>query len=537
MEQFNMFMSNPDIDLCLKVYNIPETDFVQTLTEVTLPSIKLHQIIYLPMVDDILTIEGLEEIANQFQKKWRVSNIIDDNIGKNAKKEKELKKSFDIPKNEKTKRSSIGMELMKSHYIEELQHAKNPMYLTKPQLYKPDKHVMVRILSPIEFPVDWKNRMVKHEVIAEAIIKKKGYRDDSFSSSNSKRASSMQNPIQENTGGFFQWWCLPPFQGTNIKETRRTQTMNDNDRSIDIDAIMIHIHGGGFVAMSSASHQTYTRKWANEVGIPIFSIDYRLAPEHAYPAALNDVWQAYYWIINHCETHFGIKPKKIFVAGDSAGGNLTVALTMLWIEKGFRVPDFILPSYPALNLSLRNFSPSLILSLDDFILPSSFLMLCLDSYVKDGNPEKDHFLSPAICPDNVLAKFPPVRILIAGNDPLRDESYKFTLRLLKNDIDVKVFEFICFPHGFLSYELPLGGIEECSKCNEQAIKYFKEFLPTDDKSEPSEPSDTVVKINKKMRVVSKMDIAHDSLLKSLDEEENRRMSQQSSAPAEPQEMK
>jgi len=64
-----MFMSNPDIDLCLKVYNIPETDFVQTLTEVTLPSIKLHQIIYLPMVDDILTIEGLEEIANQFQKK------------------------------------------------------------------------------------------------------------------------------------------------------------------------------------------------------------------------------------------------------------------------------------------------------------------------------------------------------------------------------------------------------------------------------------------------------------------------------------
>jgi len=94
---------------------------------------------------------------------------------------------------------------MKSHYIEELQHAKNPMYLTKPQLYKPDKHVMVRILSPIEFPVDWKNRMVKHEVIAEAIIKKKGYRDDSFSSSNSKRASSMQNPIQENNGGFFQW--------------------------------------------------------------------------------------------------------------------------------------------------------------------------------------------------------------------------------------------------------------------------------------------------------------------------------------------
>lgn len=243
---------------------------------------------------------------------------------------------------------------------------------------------------------------------------------------------------------------------------------------------MIHIHGGGFVAMSSSSHQNYTRKWANEIGIPIFSIDYRLAPEYPYPAALNDVWQAYYWIVNNCETHFGIRPERIFVAGDSAGGNLTLALTMLAIEKHVRVPDFIMPCYPALNLSLRNFSPSLILSLDDFILPSSFLMLCLDSYVKDGNPEEDHFLSPAICPDEVLKKFPPTRILIAGNDPLRDESYKFTMRLLNNNVDVKAMEYIGFPHGFLSFELPVAGIEECAECNRQAIKYFKEFLPSND---------------------------------------------------------
>lgn len=260
-------------------------------------------------------------------------------------------------------------------------------------------------------------------------------------------------------------------------QQRRTETLEKREAAIKIDAIMIHIHGGGFVAMSSASHQSYTRKWANQIGIPIFSIDYRLAPEHAYPAALNDVWQAYYWIVNNCETHFGIKPEKIFVAGDSAGGNLTLALTMLAIEKHFRVPDFILPAYPALNLSLRNFSPSLILSLDDFILPSSFLMLCLDSYVKDADPEKDHFLSPAICPNNVLKKFPPTRIMIAGNDPLRDEAYKFTMKLLKNKVDIKVIEYIGFPHGFLSFELPVGGIEECVKCNEQAVKYFKEFLP------------------------------------------------------------
>lgn len=74
------------------------------------------------------------------------------------------------------------------------------------------------------------------------------------------------------------------------------------------DAVIVHIHGGGFVAMSSRSHQGYTRKWANALGVPIFSIDYSLAPQHPYPAALDDVWQAYLWIINFAPLYFS-KPR------------------------------------------------------------------------------------------------------------------------------------------------------------------------------------------------------------------------------------
>jgi len=108
-----------------------------------------------------------------------------------------------------------------------------------------------------------------------------------------------------------------------MEPERTAEVVEETQNYIKVDAIMIHIHGGGFVAMSSSSHQSYSRRWANEIGIPIFSIDYRLAPENAYPAALNDVWQAYYWIVNNCTTYFGIKPEKIIVSGDSAGGNLT----------------------------------------------------------------------------------------------------------------------------------------------------------------------------------------------------------------------
>jgi hormone-sensitive lipase len=138
-------------------------------------------------------------------------------------------------------------------------------------------------------------------------------------------------------------------------------------------AVILHVHGGGFISMSSASHQTYTRVWANEIGIPVFSVDYRLAPADAFPAAINDVWQVYYWIVLHAETFLGIKPEKIFVVGDSAGGNLVSALTVMAIKRGFRVPDAMIMCYPALNLSKTVFTPSHLLAIDDPILPYAFL--------------------------------------------------------------------------------------------------------------------------------------------------------------------
>lgn len=91
-------------------------------------------------------------------------------------------------------------------------------------------------------------------------------------------------------------------------------------------AIIIHIHGGGFVSMSSQSHKMYLNRWVKNLKLVHFSIDYRLAPKNRYPDALDDVWQAYLWIINYAETILGIKNQKIIIAGDSAGGNLAVGM-------------------------------------------------------------------------------------------------------------------------------------------------------------------------------------------------------------------
>lgn len=67
----------------------------------------------------------------------------------------------------------------------------------------------------------------------------------------------------------------------------------------NFNGVVLHIHGGGFASMSSASHQTYTRQWANLIRKPLFSLDYRLAPDHPYPAGLDDCWQVYNWIIDN----------------------------------------------------------------------------------------------------------------------------------------------------------------------------------------------------------------------------------------------
>lgn len=106
-----------------------------------------------------------------------------------------------------------------------------------------------------------------------------------------------------------------------------------------VDSILIHIHGGGFVSQNSNDHLGYLRKFARNAKTCVFAIDYRHAPENPFPAALDDVWQAYVWIIRHSTQALGITPAKIILSGDSAGGNLAIGLTSLCLLNRFRVPD------------------------------------------------------------------------------------------------------------------------------------------------------------------------------------------------------
>jgi len=197
------------------------------------------------------------------------------------------------------------------------------------------------------------------------------------------------------------------------------------------ETIVIHIHGGGFVGMTSSSHQVYFRKWAIKLGLPVFSIEYRLAPQCKFPFLVNDCIRSYLWILTYLTEVLGCDVKKVIVAGDSAGGNLSFAIASWCIENGFRGPDVIHAHYPACAIDRWEFTPSLLYSLDDYLLHYNVLKGIIEMYLPKGlDTKNNYYVSPVRTPDHILSRFPIVEMYICERDPLRDNGLVMATKLL-----------------------------------------------------------------------------------------------------------
>ncbi|KAK7157740.1 hypothetical protein R3I93_009054 [Phoxinus phoxinus] len=142
--------------------------------------------------------------------------------------------------------------------------------------------------------------------------------------------------------------------------------------------LVLHFHGGGFVAQTSKSHEPYLKSWSQDLNAPVLSVDYSLAPEAPFPRALEECFYAYCWAIkNH--NLLGWTGERVCLAGDSAGGNLCVTVSMRAAAHGVRMPDGIVAAYPATLLTVYA-SPSRLLTLIDPLLPLSVLSRCLSAY-------------------------------------------------------------------------------------------------------------------------------------------------------------
>ncbi len=274
------------------------------------------------------------------------------------------------------------------------------------------------------------------------------------------------------------------FKNFGMKKTKSSffglfETKIDNVESESIKAIIIFIHGGGFLRFKNFFHEYYLRELCNRLNIPILGIDYAAAPDHPYPEGLNDCFQMYMWVIDHCEKELGFKPEKIILAGDSSGGNLALALTFLIISmneyenKNIRMPDILLPIYPCCHTGIRNMNLTLASSFEDLMLHIKALNYINGVYRGYYPNELDPFLNPAEVSENILKKLPPSIFMTGTHDPLRDDSIRLIRKICKiPGMSVKNYEFTNYQHGILGNENNMiSGPPKEIFCNE-----INEFL-------------------------------------------------------------
>jgi acetyl esterase len=210
--------------------------------------------------------------------------------------------------------------------------------------------------------------------------------------------------------------------------------------------LLVYYHGGGFVICDLDTHDAPCRLLCRYGGVHVLSIDYRLAPEFPFPAAVDDCQAALRWAFEHAE-ELGADPNAIGVGGDSAGGNLSIAMTLLARKGENPMPHFQHLIYPVTDFG--NEHPSRSTFAEGFFLTQSEMDWFHEHYVlSSGADDSDPRLSPLLVDD--LSGLPPAYLCTAGFDPLRDEgeAYAEKVRAAGNTIVTRRFPGLI--HGFIN---------------------------------------------------------------------------------------
>ena len=207
---------------------------------------------------------------------------------------------------------------------------------------------------------------------------------------------------------------------------------------------LVYYHGGGWVIGDLDTHDVVCRQLANGARCMVFSVEYRLAPEAPFPAAVDDCVA----VTRHIATHageLGIDPKRIAVGGDSAGGNLATVVCLDARDTGKPLPCFQLLVYPATDQ--RSGHPSHVRNAEGYLLTRKVMNYFRGHYLPNDADWLDWRASPLLA--SSLAGLPPAYLITAGYDPLVDEGRAFAERLEKEGVKVSYVDYPDMVHGFL----------------------------------------------------------------------------------------
>jgi acetyl esterase len=206
---------------------------------------------------------------------------------------------------------------------------------------------------------------------------------------------------------------------------------------------LVYFHGGGWVIGSLDTHDPLCRAFASRTPCVVVSVDYRLAPEHPFPAAVEDAWAATAWVAQHAAT-LGVDPARIAVGGDSAGGTLAAVVAIRARNHGLALAHQLLV-YPVTDVDFDR--PSYVENATGYGLTRDAMRWFWSHYLGDGGDGTSPEASPLRTPD--LAGVAPATVLTVELDPLRDEGDAYADRLRAAGVPVRHERFDGLIHGVI----------------------------------------------------------------------------------------
>ena len=235
--------------------------------------------------------------------------------------------------------------------------------------------------------------------------------------------------------------AIPASHGSIPARLYTPKTLRKNN---GLAPCLVFFHGGGWVIGNIETHDVVCRKLAHEGELLVLSVDYRLAPEHRFPAAVEDAITATQWAADNA-TQYGIDASRLMVGGDSAGGNLAAVVTLAARDgNGPKLAGQVL-IYPGTDFARKHAShkdPT-----TSILLTHSVITWFMDNYIGDADAN-DWRASPARAKS--FAGLPPAYVLTAGGDPLCDEGIEYAERLKQAGVPVAYRHFPGQFHGFFT---------------------------------------------------------------------------------------
>ncbi|WP_374157105.1 alpha/beta hydrolase [Mycobacterium sp. G7A2] len=226
--------------------------------------------------------------------------------------------------------------------------------------------------------------------------------------------------------------------------------------------IVVYYHGGGWSVGDLDTHEGVARAHAIGAEAIVVSVDYRLAPEHPFPAGVEDAWAALQWVAEHA-AELGGDPARIAVAGDSAGGNLSAVVTQRARDNGGPALAFQLLWYPSTtaDMSLPSMSENVDAPILDRDVVAAFLHWYLPAGLDITEPES---LPPSLAPANTadLSGLPPAYIGTAEHDPIRDDGARYAELLAAAGVPVELYNSPTMVHAFVNFAAVVPAAAEAT---------------------------------------------------------------------------